>query len=135
MSAALALRAAVRTRLADDAALAALLGGIKIFDEVPAQAGMPYLVLAEIESREAGASVEEGEEHRLTLNLWSRQGGLAEALNAASRVTVLLDGADLPLAGHRLANLRWMATDARRANDGRHRFAALRFRALTEPLV
>ena len=133
MSAALALRAAVRSRLSGDAALASLLGGIKIYDDVPANAGAPYVVLADIESREAGSSVDEGEEHRFTLNVWSREGGLSQALNAAAQVASSLDGADLALTGHRLANLRWLATDARRASDGRHRLASLRFRALTEP--
>jgi hypothetical protein len=133
VSAALALRAAVRSKLVDDAALSGLLGGAKIFDEVPASAGAPYIVLADIESREAGSSHEEGEEHRFTLNIWSREGGLGEALNAAAQVASSLDGADIPLTGHRLANLRWLATDARRASDGRHRMASLRFRALTEP--
>jgi hypothetical protein len=117
----------------DDAALSSLLGGAKIFDEVPASAGVPYIVLTDIESREAGSSVDEGEEHRFTLNIWSREGGLGEALNAAAQVASSLDGADLALTGHRLANLRWLATDARRASDGRHRMASLRFRALTEP--
>jgi hypothetical protein len=133
VSAALALRAAVRSKLVDDAALSGLLGGAKIFDEVPASAGAPYIVLADIESRETGSSHEEGEEHRFTLNIWSREGGLGEALNAAAQVASSLDGADIPLTGHRLANLRWLATDARRASDGRHRMASLRFRALTEP--
>lgn len=133
MSAALALRAAVRSKLINDTALSSMLGGAKIFDETPDNARAPYIVLADIESREAGSSVEDGEEHRLTLNVWSREGGLAEALTAAARIAKSLDGTDLDLAGHRLANLRWLATDARRASDGRHRLASLRFRALTEP--
>ena len=135
MSSALALRAAVRSRLVEDATLVALLGGPRIYDEVPSGTGAPYIVLADMESREAGSSVEEGEEHRLTVNIWSREGGLAEALGAAACVTSSLDGANLDLAGHNLANLRWLATDARRAGDGRHRLASLRFRALTEPVA
>jgi len=133
VNAALALRAAVRSKLANDMALLGLLGGAKIFDEVPASASAPYIVLTDIESREAGSSVDDGQEHRFTLNVWSREGGLGEALNAAARVASSLDGADLELTGHRLANLRWLATDARRASDDRHRLASLRFRALTEP--
>ena len=117
----------------DDPALSSFLGGAKIFDEVPASVAAPYIVLTDIESREAGSSVDEGEEHRFTLNVWSREGGLGETLNAAARVASSLDGADLTLSGHKLANLRWLATDARRASDGRHRLASLRFRALTEP--
>ncbi len=133
MSAALALRAAVRSKLVNDEALSGILGGAKIFDETPDSTRAPYIVLADVESREAGSSIDEGEEHRFTLNIWSREGGLAEALNAAARVATSLDGSDLELTGHRLANLRWLATDARRASDGRHRLASLRFRALTEP--
>src|SRR5690606_16715578 len=98
-----------------------------------ANAGTPYIVLDGIESREAGSEPEDGQEHRLTLNIWSREGGLSEALTAAAQIASSLDGADLALSGHKLANLRWLATDARRASDGRHRFASLRFRALTEP--
>lgn len=134
MSAALELRKAVHSRLAQDTALSGLLGGAKVFDEVPPSAGAPFIVLADIESRSAGALPEEGEEHRLSVNLWSDAGGLAEALGAAAQVAHDLDGADLALEGHRLANLRWLATDARRSPDGRHRLAILRFRALTEPL-
>lgn len=135
MSAALALRAAVLSQLSQDEGLVAVLGQDRIYDEVPQTASAPYVVLAGIESREAGASMDEAQEHRLTLNIWSRQGGLSETLLAADRIVSSLDGKDMELAGHRLANFRWLSTDARRVSDGRHRFASLRFRALTEPDV
>jgi hypothetical protein len=133
VSAALALRAAVRDRLQDDSVLAGLLGGTKIYDEVPRDASVPYVVLAAIDSREAGGSRDEGEEHRFTLNIWSDEPGMSQALSAANQVVTTLDGFDLDVAGHHLSNLRWLATEAKRAADGRHRFAALRFRAVTEP--
>ena len=133
VSAALALRAAVHARLMADAELGALLGGAKVFDEVPGSAREPYIVLSGIESRANGTASEAGEEHRLVLDIWSRQGGLAESLTTAARIVGLLDDAALTLDGHHLANLRWIATDARRAPDGLHRYASLRFRAVTEP--
>ena len=132
MSAALALRAAIHQRLVGDPDLGALLNA-RIYDEVPGNARLPYLVLSGIESRDAGTGTERGEEHRLVLDLWSQAGGLGEALVAASQVVTLLDDAPLGLSGHALANLRWVATDARRTADGRYRFASLRFRAVTEP--
>lgn len=133
MSAALALRAAVRNRLADDAALSGLLGGAKIYDEVPAGAEVPYVVMADIESREAGDATADGQEHRFTLNIWSQEAGMGQALSAANEVVNALEGGNFPLEGHHLTNLRWLATEARRASDGRHRMAQLRFRAVTEP--
>lgn len=134
MSAALALRAAVRDRLLADAGVTAALGGARVFDHVPAGTPEPYVVLAAMESRDAGTATEPGEEHRFALDIWSRQGGLAETLEVVARITAALDDAELALQGHRLANLRWFATDARRSNDGRRRSASVRFRAVTEPI-
>ncbi|MGQ4272462.1 DUF3168 domain-containing protein [Terrihabitans sp. B22-R8] len=133
MNAALALRSAIRSRLQDDEELTELLGGAKVYDEVPAGASLPYVVLTDMESRGAGGSFEEGQEHRFSLNVWSQEAGMAQALSAANQLVTTLDGADLPLDGHQLSNLRWLATEAKRASDGRRRFAALRFRAVTEP--
>lgn len=133
MSAALALRAAIRQRLAADMTLQGVLGGPKVYDEVPLQALAPYVVLDAIESRDAGAVDLEAEEHLLTLNVWSRQAGMSEALWTAARVAFLLGRDDgISLTGYRLSNMSWLATDAKRSTDGRHRMAAIRFRAMTE---
>lgn len=134
MTAAVALRAAIHQRLAADATLAGVLGGPKIYDELPADKVAPYIILAAIDSRDAGASEHEAEEHDLVLNVWSRQRGAAEALWTAGRVTHLLRQNGLTVDGYRLANLAWLATEARRTEDGQHRIANIRFRALTEPL-
>lgn len=132
MSAALALRKAVHARLSTDKQLGVALGGAKIFDEVPGDAVEPYVVLAGIESRDASTGTEAAEEHRLGIDVWSRQGGLAEALSVAAQVVSLLDEAPLAPAPYRLIDLRWLATDARRSGDLRYRIATLTFRALTE---
>ena len=132
--AALALRAAVVRRLAGDGALLGLLGGPRIHDEPPRALLGPYVAVAGIESRDASGDARPAAEHRLALEVWSREGGLAETLRVADRVARLLDGAALTLAGWRLANLAWLATDAARAADGGQRRATLTFRAVTEPL-
>lgn len=133
MSAALSLRAAVHRKLTSDSELAGLIGPERIFDEVPEAMRAPFIVLGDVDSRPAGSDADDGEEHRMTLNVWSRGLGLAEALTTANRVATALDGAALDLEGQRLANLVWLGTDARGTGDGRHRYAALRFRAVTEP--
>jgi hypothetical protein len=133
VSAALALRAALHQRLAGDAALAALLGGAKIYDEVPGAAAAPYVVLAAVETKNVGTNEEPAEEHRLTVDVWSRQGGLAEVLNAAAGIVAALSASDLDADGYRVADLRWLSTEAKRSANGRARTASLQFRALTEP--
>ena len=54
-TAAAALRAAVHTALNADAALVALLGGQKVFDEPPASAAFPYVTLGEMRMRDVSA--------------------------------------------------------------------------------
>ncbi len=134
MSAALALRAAIRTALVADATLVALLGGQSVYDDVPRGARPPYIVLAEHAARDESTGTETGEEHQVTLHVWSRQGGLKQALEIAEAATAALLGASLAPAGHRLVNFAWLATESRREPDGRHRFLTLRFRAVTEPV-
>jgi hypothetical protein len=133
VSAALNLRAAVHARLSGDAALGGVLGGAKVYDEVPGAAAPPYVVLGQMTTKNRGTVDEPSEEHQLTLEVWSRQGGLAEVLRAAEHVVTALDGAPPALDGYRLANFAWLETDARRSPTGRYRSAALKFRALTEP--
>jgi hypothetical protein len=133
VSAALSLRAAVHARLSGDAGLGGALGGAKVYDEVPAGAAPPYVVLSQMTTTNAGTADEPSEEHQLMLEVWSRQGGLAEVLLAAERIVAALDAAALTASGCRLANFRWLQTDARRAPNGRYRSASIRFRALTEP--
>lgn len=133
LSSGLALRAALFQRLAADAALGALLGGPKIYDEPPRAAVPPYVALGRVETSDVAGDGAALDEHLISLEVFSREGGLAEALKAADRVVRLLDGAGLSLDGFRLANLAWRFTSADRAATGGLRRAEVAFRAVTEP--
>jgi len=95
-TAAAALRAAIHDALTADAPLTALLGGPRIYDEPPAAAAFPYVTLGEARVDDFSAGDERGEEHRLTLHAWSRQGGHKEAHMIAGALLQALD--DAPLA-------------------------------------
>jgi len=114
LSPVLALRAAVHAALAADAPLAAMLGGARIYDAAPRGVAGLYVVFdgAVARDRSAGALRREG--HEFGLTIWSRPGGPRPALEAATRIRTLLDDADLPLTGHRLALLRVTREDVRR---------------------
>jgi hypothetical protein len=129
-----ALRAAVHDALAADAALNALLGGPKIYDEPPRAAVFPYVTLGETRVTDFSTGTEQGEEHQLTLHAWSRQGGHHEAHLITGALLQALDDADLALAGHTLVNFRFAVADVRREADGRTYHALVRFRAVTEPV-
>jgi hypothetical protein len=132
-AASLALRAAVHGALTNDAALVALLGGPKIYDEPPRGAAFPYVTLGEARVADYSTGSEAGEEHQLTLHVWSRQGGHKEAHVIAGALLAALDDAPLNLADNRLVNFRFAVADVRREADGRTYHALVRFRAVTEP--
>ena len=132
-TAAAALRAAIHDALAADGALAALLGGPKVYDEPPKSAAFPYVTLGEARVENFSAGSDAGEEHRLTLHAWSQQGGHRQAHMIAGALLQALDDAPLVLSGHTLVNLRFATADIRRESDGRTYHALVRFRAVTEP--
>ncbi len=131
--AAAALRAAVHAALTADAALTALLGGPKIYDEPPRAAEFPYVTLGETRVNDYSTGNGPGEEHQLTVHAWSRQGGHAQAHAIAGALLQALDDAPLTLTGHSLVNFRFAVADVRREADGRTYHALVRFRAVTEP--
>ncbi len=128
-----ALRAAVHDALTADAALNALLGGPKIYDEPPRSAAFPYVTLGETRIADYSTGSEPGEEHQLTLHAWSRQGGHAQAHLIAGALLQALDDCPLTLADNHLVNFRFAVADVRREADGRTYHALVRFRAVTEP--
>jgi hypothetical protein len=133
LSAAVPLRAAIFAALANDAALAAMLGGAKIYDEPPKTLDYPFVTLGEAEMADASTMTEPGAETTLTLNVYSRQGGHREAHAVVGAVMEALIDAPLTVPGHHLANLRVAAADVRRDADGRTYRGRIRLRAVTEP--
>lgn len=127
-----ALRKAMLTRLAGDAVLLAALGGAKIYDEAPRAAEPPYLLFADVQARDWSTSDSRGCEQFLTLSAISTQRGLREALDIAQRVVELLNEAPLVLQDHHLVDLRHVATETRREQNGRFARVGARFRAVTE---
>ena len=133
IAASAALRAAVYNALLADSALASLLGGAHVYDEVPRGAAFPYVTLGEARVSDFSAGSEPGAEHQITLHAWSRHGGHKEAHLIAGALLQALDDAPLGLTDHRLVNLRFAVADVRREADGRTYHAVVRFRAMTEP--
>jgi hypothetical protein len=130
----MALRSAIHDALVADTALAATLGGPRIYDEPPRGAAFPYLTLGEMRLSDISADDAPLQEHQLTLHVWSRQGGHKEAHVITGALLQALDDVPLSLDGHRLVNLRFAVADIRRERDGRTYHALVRFRAVTEPL-
>ena len=133
-SSAWSLQQAIFAVISTDPPLLALLGGPHIYDDVPQPVSHPYLTLGQSISRDWSSVGDTGEEHIITLHVWSRASGRKQTHQIMSAVRDALHDRALALAGHRLINLRHEFSDARREPDGDTYHGLVRFRAVTEPI-
>lgn len=131
MSAEIALAAAIRAAALADAEVQALIAD-RFFDEPPPDVAYPYVTIGRVESRPLDASERAALEHAVTLHVWSRYGGRAEALDAIGALRGCLHNASLAVADRRLVLLYALFTDVFRSGDGRTTHGVLRLRAITE---
>lgn len=133
MSAERALAAAIRAAAMARADVQAVLGDpARIYDDPPPDPVFPYVTLGRVESRTAEASETQALEHAITLHVWSRYGGRAEALDVIAALRAALHDADLEVEGRKLVFLFVAFTDVFRSGDGRTTHGVVRLRALTE---
>lgn len=129
----LALQKAIFEKLAGDAGVTALVGA-RIYDNPPGDVIFPYLTLGEAQVDDWSDDGQAGAEHRLSLHVFSRVGGRAEAKAVMGAVNATLHDAGLTLEGHRLINLRFLNAETRQENDGATWRGTIRFRAVTEKI-
>lgn len=127
------LQKAVYGALAADAALGTLLGGERIYDDVPRGAAFPYVTVGPSTTRDWSTGTESGAEHLVSLRVWSKAGGEKEVHLVMEALRAALHEASLTLTGHRLVSLRHEMSDAMRGADGETYQGVARFRAVTEP--
>lgn len=127
------LQKALHSVLVADAALLALLGSERIYDDVPRGAAFPYVTFGPSTTRDWSTGTEIGSEHLLTLRVWSKAGGEKEAHLVLDAIRAALHEAALSPTGHRLVSLRHETSDIVREAGGETYQGVARFRALTEP--
>jgi hypothetical protein len=133
-----ALQAAIHQALVSATAVTDLLGGPRIYDDVPRAAAFPYVTYGQTAVRDWGTGTEDGpaggSEHVVTLHVWSKAAGRQEAAAIMGAVRDTLHDQPLAITGHRLVNLRHELSEVRREPDGESYRGTLRLRAVTEPL-
>lgn len=126
-----ALQEAIFAELSGNSAIEALLGSpIRLYDAVPRQAEFPYAVLGESGVHDASTTTDRATEHRVTLSIWSRQGGHREVKQIASALRDALDGVELTIPG--FVDLRFLSAEFSRDKDGESWNGSVQFRALIE---
>lgn len=131
----LELQKSIYQRLRNDAGLAQMLGGAKVYDATPQRTEFPYITFGQSVMRDWATATEPGHEHIVTLHVWSRAAGRREVHEIMGAIESLLHDAALVVAGQRLVNLRHEFSDARRDPDGETFHGIVRYRAVTEPVI
>jgi Protein of unknown function (DUF3168) len=131
-SASWALQKAVHVALTNANALTALMGGVRVFDDVPRNTAFPYITHGESVVRDWSTSTDEGHEHSVSIHVWSQGAGRKQAHEILGLIERTLDDQALPLDGHRLISLRHEHSEVRRESDGETWRGLLRLRATTE---
>lgn len=131
MSAENALAAAIRAAAMEDAGVQALVGA-RFYDDPPPDVVFPYVTIGRVDSKPVDASAREALEHGVTLHVWSRYGGRAEALDVVAALRGCLHNAALDVAERRLVLLFALFTDVFRSGDGRTTHGVVRLKAITE---
>ena len=99
------LRTAIRSILQNDDQLINRLGGPQIFVVAPAGETPPYVTFGDAKVDDWSAAGMIGHHHRLSLDIWTREGGDEEALVIANRIAEILPASNILLEGHTLVEL------------------------------
>jgi uncharacterized protein DUF3168 len=127
-----ALQQAIFAALSASGDLQAPIGN-RLFDFVPPDSTFPYVVLGDGNESDWSTATEDGTEHALQIDVWSREPGHKEAKQIADVIRAVLNNAALTITGTALIDIRHLSTDFSRESDGQTFRARLTFRAVTEP--
>jgi hypothetical protein len=134
MSPETALQKALIETLSSAESVKALLGDpARIFDEPPSDAIFPYATIGRIDAQPNGAAFHDGLAHAVTLHVWSRHGGRAEAQAILAAFRAALDDTALSIEGRRVSLCLVTLVDSFRAGDGRTTQGVLRLKIHSEP--
>ena len=135
ISPALDVQMALRDLLVARASLTTMLGGAKIYDDVPQGQTHPYVTIAEITTSDWSTQTRRGYEHIITMHVWSRHKGRKQVQSIIGEIDAGLDGATLAMTSHHMVNLSVVFWTALRALDGETYHGIVRARCVTEPLI
>lgn len=127
------LQTALYAHLRNNDAFKPYLGDpVRIYDNPPADAVFPYLVIGETRTR-LYEGIEGGMEHDLRLHVFSRYAGRREIKTILDEVYTGLHDADIPLKDYCIVSMRFVFADIFRRPDRNIYQGVARFRAVTHP--
>ena len=129
-----ALQRSIYQALTASPEVVSLLSGERVYSNPPAAAQFPYITLGQTVNLDWSTGTEDGNEHSLTLHIWSRADSAAQVHEIIEALRVVLHNQPLSLDGHQLVNLRHEFNEVRLDPDGETMHGIVRYRAVTEPV-
>jgi Protein of unknown function (DUF3168) len=126
------LRRSIGQALAESSDLAALLGGVRIYDTAPLASNFPYITLGQSAIRDWSTGAQ-GSDLSLTLHVWSPFGGEKHLQNVLETIRAVLHDRPLLLADHRFVTLHHEFSEARLDPEGDAFHGIIRYRAAAMP--
>lgn len=126
----LPVRRAIYDALRNDEALNAMVFGI--YDHVPQGSAYPFIALGETDCRDWSSMTCAGSEHRLVIQVWSREGGQAQCLEILERLHATLHDANLTIEGQTLVMAHFVMAQVGLDTDGVTYCGKMQFRLLLE---
>ena len=123
------LRQGINQALAGSSDVAALLGGVRVYDEAPQAPGFPFITLGQSAIRDWTRGAEDGAEQSLTLHVWSPFGGKKHVQNIIKAIRTTLEERPLLLADRDRMTLHHEFSEARLDPDGDSFHGIIRYRA------
>jgi len=112
----LALQTAIYTKLTGDATLMALI--TSVFDRQPQGSAFPYVTIGDCSAKDLSNKAGAGTEHKMTLHVWSREGGRTQAATIMDRLYQLLHQGTLTVSGHTLVVMHFITSAIVLESDG-----------------
>ena len=133
MSAEAAIQDALIALLRADAGVQAVFGTpARVFDAESEAPVFPYAQLERHEVTAAGAALVEGHEHRLTLAVFTREGGLKAAKATVAALREAVEGAEWSVPGVHVVMAQVVYGDVMRTADKRAFRGIVRIRIISE---
>tara|TARA_R110001606_G_scaffold30798_2_gene94912 strand:- start:6699 stop:7106 length:408 start_codon:yes stop_codon:yes gene_type:complete len=125
-----AVQAALMAGLRGHAGVVAAFGDpARVYDDETRAPAFPY---ARIERHESVPTGTGDIEHKITLAVTSREGGLLDAKDALSAIRAAAEGMDWDVAGHHVVMAHVIYADTMRASDAESYRGLIRIRIISE---
>ena len=124
------LQQAIYQALTADSTLMGLVAGV--FDRSVQGTAFPYVTIGESTGSDWSTKTTSGMEQNVTLHIWSRQGGRAEAASIMVRIHTLLHQASLTVTGQALVSIRFTGSSITLENDGWTYQGVMKFQAFLQ---